>query len=148
MKKNKQQINKFLVGVFNEILKIEEDFIVKTFADLSVKEVHVIEAVCNADEKGDDNRSTSIAEKLKVTAGTLTTAVAQLERKGYLLRERDENDKRIVHIVPTEKGFEAQKCHVDFHEKLVDNAVSNLSDEELEIFVKALNSIATFFINS
>lgn len=148
MKKNKQQINMFLVGVFNEILKTEEVFVAKTFADLSVKEVHVIEAVCNVEEKGEDNRSTAIAERIKVTAGTLTTAVAQLERKGYLLRTRDEKDKRIVHIVSTEKGRKAQKCHAEFHEKMVDELVSNLTDEETEVMVKALNSIATFFTNS
>lgn len=147
MKRNKQQINKFLVGVFNEILKTEEVFVAKTFANLSVKEVHVIEAVCNVEESGEDNRSTAIAEKLKVTAGTLTTAVAQLERKGYLLRTRDEKDKRIVHIVSTEKGRDAQKCHAHFHEKMVDELVSNLTDEETEVMVKALNSIATFFTN-
>lgn len=148
MKKRKQEINRFLVSVFNEVLKTEELFVSKTFSNLSVKEIHVIEAVCMAEEAEDDNRSTAIAERLKVTAGTLTTAVAQLERKGYLMRVRDLNDKRIVHVIPTEEGRQAQEYHREFHKKMVDAAVENLSAEETEVFVKALDSIAFFFRNS
>lgn len=146
--KKKQEINRFLVGIFNEILKTEELFVSKTFNNLSVREIHVIEAVCNVEAAGEDNRSTSIAERLKVTAGTLTTAVVQLERKGYLIRERDQKDKRIVHILPTSDGRQAQQYHMEFHKNMVDAAVDRLTEEETEVFVKALDSIAVFFRNS
>lgn len=146
--KKKQEINRFLVGIFNEILKTEELFVSKTFNNLSVREIHVIEAVCNVEAAGEDNRSTSIAERLKVTAGTLTTAVVQLERKGYLIRERDQKDKRIVHILPTSDGRQAQQYHMEFHKNMVDEAVDRLTEEETEVFVKALDSIAVFFRNS
>lgn len=148
MKKRKEDINRFLVGVFNEILKTEEIFVSKTFSNLSVKEVHVIEAVCKAEEEGTDNRSTAIAEQLKITAGTLTTAVVQLERKGYLNRVRDLKDKRIVHIVPTEEGKKAQKCHQEFHMNMVDAIVANITEDELEVLGNALDSIAEFLTNS
>ncbi len=143
--KKKQEINRFLVGIFNEILKTEELFVSKTFNNLSVREIHVIEAVCNVEAAGEDNRSTSIAERLKVT---LTTAVVQLERKGYLIRERDQKDKRIVHILPTSDGRQAQQYHMEFHKNMVDAAVDRLTEEETEVFVKALDSIAVFFRNS
>lgn len=147
MDKNKKEINTFLVGVFNEILKREEIFVSKTFENLSVKELHVIEEVCVAANNKTDDRPTAIAERLRVTAGTLTTAVVQLEKKGYLLRERDQKDKRVVHIIPTEIGRHAQKCHEEFHRQMVDGAVAGLTEEEGTVFVKALNSIATFFLS-
>lgn len=143
--KKKQEINRFLVDIFNEILKTEELFVSKTFNNLSVREIHVIEAVCNVEAAGEDNCSTAIAERLKVTAGTLTTAVVQLERKGYLIRERDQKDKRIVHILPTPDGRQAQLYHMEFHKNMVDAAVDRLTEEEAEVFVKALDSIASFF---
>ena len=64
----------------------------------------MIDAVCRAVDQGGDNRSTAIAAALGITAGTLTSAVNLLEKKGYLLRRRDERDKRVVHLLPTERG--------------------------------------------
>ena len=137
-------INKFLVEAFNEILKSEEISLNKGFKNLSVKEMHVIEVVCEGEKTG-DNMSNILAKKLKVTAGTLTTAVSQLEKKGYLKRERDINDKRIVRITSTESGKEAQEYHRRFHEKMVNAILENLNEEETAVLVKALRHVTDFF---
>ncbi|MBQ6836759.1 MAG: MarR family transcriptional regulator [Clostridia bacterium] len=137
-------INKFLVEAFNEILKSEEISLSKGYKNLSVKEMHVIEVVCEGEKTG-DNMSNTLAKKLKVTAGTLTTAVSQLEKKGYLKRERDINDKRIVRITSTESGKEAQEYHRQFHEKMVNAILENLNEEETAVLVKALGHVTDFF---
>ena len=42
-------LNEFLVGAFNEILRIEGRVLCRgPFQNLSIREVHVIEAVCQA----------------------------------------------------------------------------------------------------
>lgn len=137
-------INKFLVEAFNEILKSEEISLNKGFKNLSVKEMHVIEVVCEGEKTG-ENMANILAKKLKVTAGTLTTAVSQLEKKGYLKRERDINDKRIVRITSTESGKEAQEYHRRFHEKMVNAILENLNEEETAVLVKALGHVTDFF---
>jgi len=137
-------INKFLVEAFNEILKSEEISLNKGFRNLSVKEMHVIEVVCEGEKTG-ENMANILAKKLKVTAGTLTTAVSQLEKKGYLKRERDINDKRIVRITSTESGKEAQEYHRRFHEKMVNAILENLNEEETAVLVKALGHVTDFF---
>ena len=138
-------INHFLVDVFNEILKTEEVWIVNQgFANLSIREMHVIEAVCKAEQK-QDNRATAIAEKLRITAGTLTTAVTILEKKGYLTRHKDEKDKRIVRILPTEAGRQANACHAVFHVEMVNDILNILDEEEQTILLRALGGISTFF---
>ena len=83
------ELNAFLVEVFNDILKTEELYVTESCADLSVREMHIIEEVCRAVDEGRDNRSSAIAAAQHVTAGTLTVAVNQLESKGYLERVRD-----------------------------------------------------------
>ena len=88
-------LNQFLVEVFGQILKAEAACLAGK--DLSLRELHLIDAVCRAVDQGGDNRSTAIAAALGITAGTLTSAVNLLEKKGYLLRRRDERDKRVVH---------------------------------------------------
>lgn len=137
-------INNFLVEVFNEILKAEERSLNKGYKDLSVKEMHVIEAVCD-EEKEKHNIASLLAKKLKVTAGTLTTAVSLLEKKGYLVREKDAHDRRVVRITPTENGRKAGAYHKAFHEKMVGDILKRLTDEETAVMVKALGNLTDFF---
>ena len=146
---NKAQINYFLVSVFNEILRIEENSLQRSeFKNLSVREMHVIEAVCNAASNGEKNRASDIALALHISAGTLTTEVSVLEKKGCLVRKQDHNDKRIVRIYATEKGRAANVVHQEFHDKMVSDVLRTLSDEEIESLIKGLKSLEKFFNKS
>ncbi len=140
-----QIMRSFLIDIFNEILKDEERVVTKPFKNLSIREVHVIEAVCNAEEHDKDNSATAIAGYLDVTRGTLTTAVSGLERKGYLIRQRDDKDKRVVRIIPTDAGRKVQRHHMLYHKKMVDDIMYLLDEEETTVLIKTLGSLATFF---
>lgn len=140
-----EELNAFLVEVFNDILKTEEVYVTEQHSELSLREVHVIEAVCRAVDRGEDNRASTIAAGLRVAAGTLTASVNQLESKGYLERVRDKSDKRSVRLRPTEKGREAERRHREFHRELVADITEALSPEETEALVRGLSSIAAFF---
>ena len=136
-------LNQFLVEVFGQILKAEAACLAGK--DLSLRELHLIDAVCRAVDQGGDNRSTAIAAALGITAGTLTSAVNLLEKKGYLLRRRDERDKRVVHLLPTERGRAADARHRDFHRQMVAHVLDGLTDEEAEGTLRALGRVAEFF---
>ncbi len=136
-------LNQFLVEVFGQILKAEAACLAGK--DLSLRELHLIDAVCRAVDQGGDNRSTAIAAALGITAGTLTSAVNLLEKKGYLLRRRDERDKRVVHLLPTERGRAADARHRDFHRQMVAHVLDGLTDEEAECTLRALGRVAEFF---
>ena len=142
---DREELNRFLVEVFHGILKTEEEHTAGAFSDLSLRELHLIEEVCLAVDQGRDNRSMSIAAAQRVTAGTLTTVASQLEKKGYLLRQRDERDKRAVRLYPTEKGREANLRHGGFHREMVDGVLKALDAEEVRVFARALRKIADFF---
>lgn len=140
-----EELNRFLVEVFNDILKTEELHATESFSDLSLRELHLIEEVCLAVDQQRDNRATAIAAAQRVTAGTLTTVVNQLEKKGYLLRRRDDQDKRAVRLCPTEKGREANQRHMEFHREMVSGILQELSPEEVAVFSRALTQITDFF---
>ena len=136
MESRGEVLNQFLVEVFGQILKAEAACLAGK--DLSLRELHLIDAVW-------DNRSTAIAAALGITAGTLTSAVNLLEKKGYLLRRRDERDKRVVHLLPTERGRAADARHRDFHRQMVAHVLDGLTDEEAECTLRALGRVAEFF---
>lgn len=137
-------VNQVLVHLFNDILRIEEQALTgeQGATDLSLKEVHVIEAVCEA---GDNNTMTALAGRLHVTVGSLTVAVATLIRKGYLIRLRSQQDKRRVHILPTEKAVEINAHHAAFHQEMTRAIINDLPAGQLETLVDALNHVSDYF---
>lgn len=145
MDQPREELNRFLVEVFHQVLKTEELALSRAKGELSLRELHLIEEVCRAADLGLDNRATAIAAAQRVTAGTLTTAVSLLERKGYLERRRDEHDKRVVRILPTEKARQANREHERFHEEMVDYILNSLSQEEAQVFVRTLSRVSGFF---
>jgi Transcriptional regulators len=142
------EINNFLVKVFNSILRTEEASLkTKEFKNLSMREMHVIETVCDAAE-AKSNTASEIALLQNITAGTLTATVSTLEKKGFVVRRQDRKDKRMVRIFPTEKGKTANEIHQSFHHEMVSAIMSALSNDELKVFVRGLAAVQRFFEGS
>ena len=86
-------INNVLVSLINEIWELEEKAIITDeFRDLTNNDMHVIEAIGT----GDGRNMSSIARKLNITVGSLTTAMNGLVNKKYVERSRSEEDRRVV----------------------------------------------------
>ena len=143
MKTAAHSMNHVLVRLFNDILDIEERALTMgDFADASVREMHVIEAVGTA---GEENSMSAVAARLKITVGSLTVAVNTLERKGYLVRERALDDKRVVRVRLTPKGEAANQHHARFHRQMVSEVQRALPSEQLSALADALDRLTAFF---
>ncbi|MET0586842.1 MAG: MarR family transcriptional regulator, partial [Candidatus Binatia bacterium] len=53
-----------------------------------------------------------IGAKMMVTVSNLTGIVDRLEEKKLVTRKRDENDRRVVHVVLTDKGAKVYKSTI------------------------------------
>ncbi|MFI3209266.1 MAG: MarR family transcriptional regulator [Eubacteriales bacterium] len=138
----RETINYMLVHLFNEIWELEEKAIItEAFKDISNNDMHIIEAI--GPEEG--NNMSTIAKKLNITVGSLTTAMNGLVNKKYVTRERSEVDRRVVYIQLTDKGKKAFRHHAQFHEKMTEAVIERLEKEELEVLIKSLDSLADFF---
>jgi DNA-binding MarR family transcriptional regulator len=132
------EINKILVEIYDDVTHIEEYSIKKgAFKDLSITEIHTIEAVGMYGSR----TMSEIASKLDITMGTLTTAIDKLIKKGYVERSRSEIDRRIVNVSLTNKGKLAYRIHEKFHLDMVKEIMNDFSDEEEEILLTALQKL-------
>lgn len=135
-------VNEILVDIFNDILQIEQSALKQgALSDLSVTEIHTIEAIGMYDPRN----MSEVAADLRITVGTLTTAINKLIKKGYVERKRIEEDRRVVQIQLTKKGKLAYRIHEKFHNDMVKESVEGLSKEEEGILIKALEKVNTFF---
>lgn len=87
----------------------------------------------------------TIAKELSVTVGTLTIAMNSLVKKGYVNRERGQEDRRVVYISLSEKGQRAYRHHEEFHRQMIDEVLKELEPQETEALVKALSKLNRWF---
>lgn len=141
----KESLNRFFVHVFNQILSWEEkSFRDSGIEDITLRELHVIEAVYHLKDSG-KNRMAEIARFLSITPGSLTVSVNVLVKKGYLRREGTEEDRRIVRLVPTEKASEVNEIHTKFHSDMIDDALKLFDGNDMDSLMAALERLEIFF---
>ena len=138
----RQTINNILVNLINEIWELEEKAIItEEFKDLTNNDMHVIEAI----GLGDGNNMSSIAKKLNITVGSLTTAMNSLVNKKYVERRRSEEDRRVVFVKLTDRGVKAYRHHEDYHRQMTRAILDKLDEAEIPVLVKTLDALSEFF---
>lgn len=135
-------LNEILVSLFNDILDLEQKALISgKFKNISINDMHIIEAIGDKEPK----KMSQTAKSLKITVGTLTTAMNSLVNKGYVIREKGEEDRRVVFISLSDLGKEAFNLHANFHEEMVQSIMEGLDEKEMNILVSALKKLSIYF---
>lgn len=141
-----KSINDVLVYLFRHIWNLEKEAIItKEFKDITDNDMHIIEAIGLNEEGSMGRKMSEIARDQKVTVGSLTTSMNSLVKKNYVIRERSEEDRRVVYIRLTEKGEKAYHHHAEFHKNMIKAVMKEMSEEEMQILVKSLDKLCVFF---
>ena len=141
-KSTNRTLNELLVSLFNNVMDIEAKAVItEEFKDITNNDMHVIEAI----GLGEGSNMSSVARKLNITVGSLTTAINHLVRKNYVERYRGEEDRRLVFVRLTEKGVAAYEHHADYHRQMTQAVMEKLTDEETPVLVKTLDALSDFF---
>ncbi len=135
-------VNEVLVGLFRDILGMEEETIItEEYKDITCTDMHIIEAIGIDEPK---NMST-VANDLGITVSTLTTGVNSLVRKAYVEKIKGEVDRRVVFLKLTDKGIKAYRHHEQFHIDMTNAVIKQLDDDEIVVLVKALKGVSEYF---
>ena len=74
-----------------------------------------------------------LGEKLFLDSGTLTPLLKKLEKKGYIIREHEENDARNLKISLTKTGKDLETAAIKVHD--------NMCNEEYIVLKKVITKI-------
>lgn len=141
----KNDLNEFFVDCFYTILRNEEQSLENiSNGKLSLKEIHVIEAITKT-KKRNENTHAGVARMLQITPGSLTVAVNVLERKGYVIKRRNEKDKRITYLELSELGEFINQHHEKYHDNMIEAVVRLTDENEQKVLTSALKKIAQYF---
>ena len=135
-------LNELLVKLFKNIMEIEEKYLITPdFKDISVNDMHIIEAIGLKEPKS----MSAIAKLMSITTGTLTKSMDGLSEKKYVIRERGKKDKRVVFAHLTEKGRRAYLHHEGFHRDMISKIKDGINEQEVAILIYALAKLNDYF---
>lgn len=86
-----------------------------------------------------------IAEKIGRDKSTVTALVEKLVRLGYVAKERDTADARVVYVTLTHKGNELKPMFEKISNTILNVFYLNISQNEKEELIRILNKIYNNF---
>ncbi|HPF87900.1 MAG TPA: MarR family transcriptional regulator [Candidatus Limiplasma sp.] len=139
-----RELNQLLVMAYRKINKLEEGILHSVSGmDLSISEMHLLEAI--GEKKGEGVPLYELAQRMELSAPTVTVAINKLTKKGFVVKCKSEKDRRSVIVELTRLGKKMDAAHRYFHEKMVRDINKLLTPDEREGMLKGMTELNQFF---
>ena len=98
---------------------------------LTPRHIHALDVIFQLQDEQSAVRVSDVATAMNSTRPSITRIVSELEAAGLLTKTRNENDRRVQEIAPTELGREMyQELVVDYHTHLAE-LFSAISEKDM-----------------
>ncbi|MCH4193209.1 MAG: MarR family transcriptional regulator [Butyrivibrio sp.] len=112
--------------------------------DLSPAEMLVLHRLCTHGECSQEE----IAAHMMIDKAAITRTVQALEKKGWLTRQKNESDKRMIILKPLQKAYDAQEDFLDIMKYWTSFLTEGLETQKAEDFLKILTSMQELVKNT
>ncbi len=110
-------------------------------ADLQKRHIYIIKVCYDLSLLLEEVRVSDVAEKINVTLPSITRNINTLEKKGYLIKEQNSKDKRVVNIQLSDKGLALYQRKVyAFHKKNSD-LFKEIPEADMHTTIKTIYEI-------
>lgn len=89
----------------------------------------------------DGTPSTQLGPRMGMEPTSLSRTLKTMEEKGFIRREEDKNDKRIVRIFLTDEGLKARYIARDVVFEFNNKVIERIPQKDIETFERVINSI-------
>lgn len=89
-----------------------------------------------------------ISELRRLPKANVSVAVDRLTKKGYLYGDRDENDRRVIHLKITDDANDAINSIVKEYDKFLDTLFSGFTEQEKETWQLLENKMSVNIENA
>ncbi len=104
--------------------------------DLSLQEHYIIEILGRNEKMTISN----LAEKVSAPLTTISSTLDRLYEQNYVERERSQEDRRVVEVSLSKKGQKCFDVHQEETEELIDQFLSQLSEDDKVEMQRILSS--------
>jgi len=82
-----------------------------------------------------------------ISSPNITALVNEMEKKGFVIRERSQTDKRVSYITSTKEGKELLDKYYLQYKKEVASSI-DISEEDLMTTIETLNQLKKYFVDA
>ena len=104
---------------------------------LSIPHLVILEFI---DEKGPATMG-ELAKALQLSMGAVTSIVDKMIKMNLVKRERSQEDRRVVWVVPLKKGTETAKQVMKWREDMTNDLFSVLTESEKKEYLRLLKKV-------
>lgn len=135
MTEHTNQVYKF-VKLYNDYANISRDY--GTGEEINMLSVHIMSDI----EEHPGITVTELAEEWYRTKGSISQVIKNLDEQGYIVKKKEGNNNKSIHLYPTSKGVELSLAHKLYDAKSLKNTLDFFSqyctEDELTAFYKVL----------
>ena len=104
---------------------------------LSLIHLHVLTVL----EMGGPLPMSRLADTLDVSVASATGIVSRMEERSLVEREHDDEDRRVVLVIPTETGLAVFRDMMEQRREHLAGLLSRLEDDDLQAFLRGLRAV-------
>ena len=135
MTEHTNQVYKF-VKIYNDYANAPRDY--GTGEKVNMLSVHIMSDI----EEHPGITVTELAEEWVRTKGSISQVIKNLDENGYIIKKKEGNINKNVHLYPTSKGVELSLAHKMYDARNLKNTLDFFTqyctEEELTAFYKVL----------
>ncbi|WGS64088.1 MarR family winged helix-turn-helix transcriptional regulator [Marinitoga aeolica] len=132
-----------IIVLFKEIKEAVKKTMVTSFKDVDITSSQWL--VLGVLLKNGKMTMSKLSKYVGLSNSTVSGIVDRLERQGYVVRIRDEKDRRKVYVKVTDKFNEvAKKSHMSI-EKSIEKKLKNISEEDINKVIEGLKILKKIF---
>ena len=87
-----------------------------------------------------------LCERLYLACSTATDLIDRMEKNGYLERNRDTEDRRVIRLSITEKGQNIIDQVINARRRYVDSILKQLTQEEMDQLAQSLEKLGALIV--
>ncbi len=135
MTEHTNQVYKF-VKLYNDYANNARDY--GTGERVNMLAVHIMSDI----EEHPGITVTELAENWYRTKGSISQVIKLLDQQGYIIKKKEDNNNKNIHLYPTDRGVELSLAHKLYDAKNLKHTLDYFgqycTDEELAAFYKVL----------
>jgi DNA-binding MarR family transcriptional regulator len=139
MDERKELIIEFTRSFRYLVRKVRQDFAVEFQEFIPYSEFTVLRTL----EDDKTLRVSDVAKRLNSTNSYVTLTSDKLVQKGYIIRERNDQDRRSVYLTLTDKGYKLVKEMDEVVYDYYNKTFSDISNEDMMQVISILHKIKT-----
>ncbi len=111
--------------------------------DVNMGEIAILNGIANNDSGCDTNKCVDeVRNSLYMTKPAISQIYSSLEKKGYMTREIDMNDRRKILVKLTPDGHEILKKTKEYTEQVLNEIISRLGEDDTRQMIELFDRFA------